>query len=109
MIQNAAVYYLARMIEGGEDPIFIARRMVILASEDIGNANPTALVLATNGLQAAQAIGYPECRIILSQVAVYLATSPKSNSTYKAIGEAQKLVRETGNLEVPLPLRKRAN
>ena len=102
---NAAVYYLARMIEGGEDPIFIARRMVILASEDIGNANPTALVLATNGLQAAQAIGYPECRIILSQVAVYLATSPKSNSTYKAIGEAQKLVRETGNLEVPLPLR----
>ena len=102
---NAAVYYLARMIEGGEDPIFIARRMLILASEDIGNANPTALVLATNGLQAAQAIGYPECRIILSQVAVYLATSPKSNSTYKAIGVAQKLVRKTGNLEVPLPLR----
>lgn len=102
---NAAVYYLARMIEGGEDPIFIARRMVILASEDIGNANPTALVLATNGLQAAQAIGYPECRIILSQVAVYLATSPKSNSTYKAIGKAQELVRKTGSLDVPLSLR----
>ncbi len=102
---NAAVYYLARMIEGGEDPIFIARRMVILASEDIGNANPTALVLATNGLQAAQAIGYPECRIILSQVAVYLATSPKSNSTYKAIGKAQKTVRETGNLPIPMHLR----
>lgn len=102
---NAAVYYLARMIEGGEDPIFIARRMLILASEDIGNANPTALVLATNGLQAAQAIGYPECRIILSQVAVYLATSPKSNSTYKAIGKAQKLVQETGNLPIPLHLR----
>jgi putative ATPase len=102
---NAAVYYLARMIEGGEDPIFIARRMVILASEDIGNANPTALVLATNGLQAAQAIGYPECRIILSQVAVYLATSPKSNSTYKAIGKAQKTVRDTGNLPVPMHLR----
>jgi len=102
---NAVVYYLARMIEGGEDPIFIARRMVILASEDIGNANPTALVLATNGLQAAQAIGYPECRIILSQVAVYLATSPKSNSTYKAIGKAQELVRKTGSLDVPLSLR----
>ncbi len=102
---NAAVYYLARMIEGGEDPIFIARRMVILASEDIGNANPTALVLATNGLQASQAIGYPECRIILSQVAVYLATSPKSNSTYIAIKKAQKMVEETGNLPVPLHLR----
>ncbi|MFT5724793.1 MAG: putative ATPase [Bacteroidia bacterium] len=102
---NASVYYLARMIEGGEDPIFIARRMLILASEDIGNANPTALVLATNGLQAAQAIGYPECRIILSQVAVYLATSPKSNSTYLAIKNAQKVVQETGNLEVPLALR----
>ncbi len=102
---NAAVYYLARMIEGGEDPLFIARRMVILASEDIGNANPTALVLATNGYQAVHAIGYPECRIILSQVAVYLATSPKSNATYSAIGKAQKLVRETGNLEVPLALR----
>lgn len=102
---NAAVYYLARMIEGGEDPIFIARRMVILASEDIGNANPTALVLATSALQACQAIGYPECRIILSQAAVYLATSPKSNSTYKAINKAQQVVKQTGNLPIPLHLR----
>lgn len=102
---NAAVYWLARMIEGGEDPIFIARRMIILASEDIGNANPTALVIATNGFQATQAIGYPECRIVLSQVAVYLATSPKSNSAYQAIDRAQEVVRETGNLEVPLHLR----
>ncbi|MBI1307121.1 MAG: AAA family ATPase [Bacteroidetes bacterium] len=102
---NAAVYYLARMIEGGEDPLFIARRMIILASEDIGNANPTALVMAVNGFQASQSIGYPECRIVLSQVAIYLATSPKSNSGYQAINEAQELVRRTGNLEVPLHLR----
>lgn len=102
---NAAVYYLARMIEGGEDPKFIARRMVILASEDIGNANPTALVLATTTFQAVERIGFPESRIILSQCAVYLATSPKSNASYLAIGEAQKAVRDTGNLPVPLHIR----
>ncbi|MBO6515526.1 MAG: replication-associated recombination protein A [Bacteroidia bacterium] len=102
---NASVYYLARMIEGGEDPMFIARRMVILASEDIGNANPTALVMATNGMQACQMIGYPECSIVLSQVAVYLATSPKSNSTYMALKKAQKVARDTGNLSVPLHIR----
>lgn len=102
---NAAVYYLARMIEGGEDPIFIARRLIILASEDIGNANPTALVMAVNGFQATQSIGYPECRIVLSQVTVYLATSPKSNSSYQAINDAQEVVKQTGNLDVPLHLR----
>jgi putative ATPase len=102
---NAAVYYLARMIEGGEDPKFIARRMVILASEDIGNANPTALVLATTTFQAVERIGFPESRIILSQCAVYLATSLKSNASYVAIGEAQKAVRDTGNLPVPLHIR----
>ena len=102
---NAAVYYLARMIEGGEDLKFIARRLIISASEDIGNANPTALVVANTTFQAATAVGYPEARIILSQCAVYLATSPKSNASYVAIGKAQKLVRETGNLEVPLGLR----
>ncbi len=102
---NAAVYYLARMIEGGEDPKFIARRMVILASEDIGNANPTALVLATTTFQAVERIGFPESRIILSQCAVYLATSPKSNASYVAIGEAQKAVRDTGNLPVPMHIR----
>ena len=102
---NAAVYYLARMIEGGEDLKFIARRLIISASEDIGNANPTALVVANTAFQAATAVGYPEARIILSQCAVYLATSPKSNASYVAIGKAQKLVRETGNLEVPLGLR----
>jgi len=102
---NAAVYYLARMIEAGEDPMFIARRLVISASEDIGNANPTALVLATNGMQAVHGIGYPECRIILSQVTTYLASSPKSNASYMAINNASKLVSETGNLEVPLQLR----
>ncbi len=102
---NAAVYYLARMIEGGEDPKFIARRMTILASEDIGNANPNALLLATSCFDAINLIGMPESRIILSQTAIYLASSPKSNSSYIAIGNAQKLVRETGHLAVPLSLR----
>lgn len=102
---NAAVYWLARMIEGGEDLKFIARRMLILASEDIGNANPTALVLANNTFQAVSVIGYPESRIILSQCAVYLANSPKSNSTYEAISKAQQIVRQTGDLSVPLQLR----
>ncbi|HLV92813.1 MAG TPA: replication-associated recombination protein A [Aequorivita sp.] len=102
---NAAVYWLARMIEGGEDIKFIARRMVILASEDIGNANPTALVLANSTFQAVSTIGYPEARIILSQCAIYLATSHKSNASYKAIGEAQQLVRQTGDLSVPLSIR----
>jgi len=102
---NAAVYWLARMIEGGEDLKFIARRMLILASEDIGNSNPTALVLANNTFQAVTAIGYPESRIILSQCAVYLANSPKSNSTCEAISKAQQLVRQTGDLPVPLHLR----
>lgn len=102
---NAAVYYLARMIEGGEDVKFIARRLVILASEDIGNANPTALVIANSTFQAVSSIGYPESRIILSQCAIYLATSPKSNATYKAIDKAQQLVRETGDLSIPLSIR----
>ncbi|MDT7833474.1 replication-associated recombination protein A [Flavobacteriaceae bacterium S356] len=102
---NAAVYWLARMIEGGEDVKFIARRLVILASEDIGNANPTALILANNTFQAVSIIGNPESRIILSQCAVYLASSPKSNASYKAIGKAQALVKETGDLSVPLHLR----
>ncbi len=102
---NAAVYWLARMIEGGEDPKFIARRMLILASEDIGNANPNALVLATSCFQAVEVTGYPECRIILSQAAVYLACSPKSNASYKAIGEAQSLAHKHGSLPVPLHLR----
>ena len=102
---NAAVYWLARMIEGGEDIKFIARRMVILASEDIGNANPTALVLANSTFQAVNIIGYPEARIILSQCAIYLATSHKSNASYKAIGEAQQLVKQTGDLSVPLSIR----
>ncbi len=102
---NAAVYWLARMIEGGEDVKFIARRMLILASEDIGIANPTALVLANSTFQAVTTIGYPEARIILSQCAIYLATSPKSNASYKAIGEAQQVVRETGDLSVPLSIR----
>lgn len=102
---NAAVYWLARMIEGGEDVKFIARRMLILASEDIGNANPTALVIANNTFQAVTTIGYPEARIILSQCAIYLATSPKSNASYMAIKNAQKLVRETGDLPVPLSIR----
>ncbi|MEO0552031.1 MAG: replication-associated recombination protein A [Bacteroidota bacterium] len=102
---NAAVYYLARMIEGGEDVKFIARRMVILASEDIGNANPTALVIATNTFQAVTVIGYPEARIILSQCATYLACSPKSNASYMAINKAQALVRDTGDLQVPMAIR----
>jgi putative ATPase len=102
---NAAVYWLARMIEGGEDLKFIARRLVILASEDIGMANPNALLLANSTFQAVNTIGYPEGRIILSQCAIYLATSPKSNASYKAIGEAQQLVRQTGDLSVPLSIR----
>ncbi|CAL2075162.1 replication-associated recombination protein A [Tenacibaculum sp. 190524A05c] len=102
---NATVYWLARMIEGGEDVKFIARRLLISASEDIGNANPTALILANNTFQAVSVIGYPEARIILSQCAVYLANSPKSNASYMAIGEAQNLVRKTGDLSVPLHLR----
>lgn len=102
---NGAVYWLARMIEGGEDLKFIARRLLISASEDIGNANPTALVIANNCFQAVSTIGYPESRIILSQCAVYLATSPKSNATYMAIGKAQQIVKQTGDLSVPLHLR----
>jgi len=102
---NAAVYWLARMIEGGEDVKFIARRMLILASEDIGNANPTALILANSTFQSVSMIGNPESRIILSQCAIYLANSPKSNASYKAIGNAQQLVKETGDLSVPLHLR----
>jgi len=102
---NAAVYWLARMIEGGEDVKFIARRMLILASEDIGNANPTALILANTTFQSVSMIGNPESRIILSQCAIYLANSPKSNASYKAIGNAQQLVKETGDLSVPLHLR----
>ena len=102
---NGAVYWLARMIEGGEDVKFIARRMLILASEDIGNANPTAFIMANNTFQAVATIGYPESRIILSQCAVYLATSPKSNASYLAIGKAQQLVKQTGDLPVPLHLR----
>jgi putative ATPase len=102
---NAAVYWLARMIEGGEDPMFIARRLLILASEDIGLANPTALVMANTCYQSVHAIGYPECRIILSQTTVYLATSPKTNATYTAIDAAIAKVRETGDLPVPLHLR----
>ncbi len=102
---NGAVYWLARMIEGGEDVKFIARRMLILSSEDIGNANPTAFIMANNTFQAVATIGYPESRIILSQCAVYLATSPKSNASYLAIGTAQQLVKQTGDLPVPLHLR----
>lgn len=102
---NAAVYWLARMIEGGEDPKFIARRMLILASEDIGNANPNALVLANTCFQAVDVIGYPECRIILSQTAIYLATSSKSNASYIAIEEALSTAKEKGDLPVPLHLR----
>ena len=102
---NAAVYWLARMIEGGEDVKFIARRLVILASEDIGNANPNALLLATNCFEAVKMIGYPESRIILSQCVTYLASSAKSNAAYMAINRAQALVKETGDLPVPLHLR----
>jgi putative ATPase len=102
---NAAVYYLARMIEGGEDPKFIARRLLISASEDIGNANPNALLLANTCFDAIAKIGWPEGRIILSQCTVYLATSPKSNSTYQAVKDAQALVKKTGDLPIPLHLR----
>lgn len=102
---NGAVYWLARMIEGGEDVKFIARRMLILSSEDIGNANPTAFIMANNTFQAVTTIGYPESRILLSQCAVYLATSPKSNATYMAINNAQATVKQTGDLAVPLHLR----
>lgn len=102
---NAAVYWLARMIEGGEDPSFIARRLLILASEDIGNANPTALVIANNCFQAVNVIGYPESRIILSQTVIYLATSAKSNASYMAINEAMQTVQQKGDQPVPLHLR----
>jgi putative ATPase len=102
---NGAVYWLARMIEAGEDISFIARRMLILAAEDIGIANPTALVLANSTFQAVNSVGYPEGRILLSECALYLATSPKSNAAYKAIGDAQEKVKQTGNLPVPLHLR----
>ena len=102
---NAAVYYLARMIEGGEDPKFIARRLVISASEDIGLANPTALVMANGCFEAVNNIGYPECRIPLSQCTIYLATSPKSNSAYEAINKAISVVQQTGDLPIPLQLR----
>nr|WP_298992061.1 replication-associated recombination protein A [uncultured Polaribacter sp.] len=102
---NAAVYWLARMIEGGEDVKFIARRLLIAASEDIGNANPTALILANNTFQAVSVIGNPESRILLSQCAVYLANSPKSNASYLAIKDAQSIVQKTGDLSIPLHLR----
>ena len=102
---NGAVYWLARMIEGGEDVKFIARRLLILASEDIGNANPTALILANNTFQAVSVIGFPESRIILSQCVIYLANSSKSNASYQAIKDAQQLVRQTGDLSIPLHLR----
>ena len=102
---NGAVYWLARMIEGGEDVKFIARRMLILSSEDIGNANPTAFIMANNTFQAVSTIGYPESRILLSQCAIYLATSPKSNASYMAINEAQQMVKQTGDLPVPIHLR----
>ena len=102
---NAAVYWLARMIEGGEDPVFIARRMLIFASEDIGNSNPNALLLANACFEAVTKIGYPECRITLSQCAVYLASSVKSNSTYMAVESALQMVRQTGDLSVPLHIR----
>lgn len=102
---NAAVYYLARMIDGGEDPKFIARRLLILASEDIGNANPNALLLATSCFQAVTMIGYPECDLILSQTVIYLASSAKSNASYKAIKNAMQLIRETGDQPIPLHIR----
>lgn len=102
---NAAIYWLARMIEGGEDPKFICRRLLISASEDIGLANPTALILANNTFQAVQTIGWPEARIILAQCVIYLATSPKGNAAYNAINLAQELVKKTGDLPVPMHLR----
>ncbi len=106
---DAALYWLARMIEGGEDPLFIARRLIILAAEDIGLANPNALLLAQSAFEAVERIGMPEGRIVLSEVTIYLAMSPKSNSAYMAIKEAQKFVKETGDLPVPLHLRNAAN
>jgi putative ATPase len=102
---NGAIYWLARMIEGGEEVKFIARRMLILSSEDIGNANPTAFIMANNTFQAVSTIGYPESRILLSQCAIYLATSPKSNASYMAINKAQQVIKETGDLQVPIHLR----
>lgn len=102
---NAAVYWLARMIEGGEDPVFIARRMLIFASEDISNANPNALLLANACFEAVTKLGYPECRITLSQCAIYLASSAKSNSTYKALDNATAAIHRTGDLPVPLHIR----
>jgi putative ATPase len=102
---NAAVYWLARMVKGGEDPLFIARRMLIFSSEDIGNANPTAMVMANNCFQAVNVIGWPESRIILSQTAIYLANSVKSNSAYLAIEKASEIVQKTGDLPVPLSIR----
>ncbi len=102
---NAALYWLARMTEGGEDPSFIARRMLILAAEDIGIANPTAMVIANNCFQAVNVIGYPECDLILAETAIYLSISDKSNASYTALRSAQQLVRQTGDLPVPLHLR----
>jgi putative ATPase len=102
---NAAVYWLARMIEGGEDPSFIARRLLILAAEDIGNANPNALLLAKTCFESVNMIGWPESRIILSQTVIYLASSPKSNASYEAINRAQEVVKQSGDLPVPLHLR----
>ena len=102
---NAAIYYMVHMIEGGEDPKFIARRMLVLASEDIGNANPNALLLATSCFQAVTMLGYPECRLTLAQTVIYLATSPKSNASYVALQNATNLVREKGDLPIPLPIR----
>jgi putative ATPase len=102
---NASVYWLARMVEGGEDPKFIARRMLILAAEDIGMANPNALLLAQACFEAVNVIGWPESRIILSETAVYLATSPKSNASYMAIENAQAMIRDKGDLSVPLQIR----
>lgn len=102
---NAAMYYLVRMIDGGEDPKFIARRMLILASEDIGNANPNALLLATSCFQAVTMLGYPECSIPLSQTVIYLSTSPKSNASYAALQKTYEVIRKTGDLPVPLAIR----
>ena len=102
---NAAIYWLARMVEGGEDPKFIARRLIISAAEDIGLANPNALLMATNCFQAVDVVGWPESRLILAQCTIYLATSPKGNASYLAINLAQEEVRKSGNLGVPLPLR----
>ena len=102
---NAAIYWLARMIESGEDIKFIGRRLIILAAEDIGNANPNALLMAQSTFESIKIIGLPEARIILSQCVIYLATSVKSNSSYKSISKAQEIVKETGNLSIPLHLR----